>query len=966
MVPSALAEDRHMVVEGLLKDDAGAVLEGDFQVTVSLYAAQDSVDAAWTETLDALTVKGGFFQARLGMANKLEAGLFQQNAGLWIGVALEGQPEFPRTSLETDPYAYRAMSAASADALSCTGCVDQSHLGFSAATGDADGAALSAIAAISADVAGDVQCTGCIDLTALEVGVLAASNVSFDDTASELGADTVQSALDKLKALVDEGGGGSGKVNEGNGTIVPYNSQWGLPSYGTAVEYVHLMNPSAAKVLVHLYGGEATGFAGSNNLIVSNTYAPNAYSGGVNGDQGSDTVNVTNAGEFNIGDHILIHQTVGNSPGHWELNAVKAVTGTAITLAKPLEESYKSATGNTQERAQIVIAASYNQLEIVNGGTIRPSMGLTGNNDNNLRGGIVYLRAQSITLKSGGKIEASGNDSPTGSYGGFYGGDNGNSPGSERGQSECSVQDGNYSNANNCSGGGGGRHYTSTCSHGTNAAGAGGGNKTAGENGKGGSNVGTGGAAKGSADAATLEFGGGGGYGAYYWGGRGGGIVVLGAKTIIVETGATISANGSNGSGSSSCRAAGGGGAGGSVLLFAKTVDNQGTIEAKGGNGGDGYSSKDGGDGGEGWVIEKEPVPGVVNQSYATGVEIWVDGQEVTAAVGDPNGKGEPHWGSTNKKWGATGTDAWSTGPLDLTNVANWTLGEHKLEFKETGGAGGDLKAYTYVIYPFTENSPPTNNTCGAPILLDPNTEPVVVSGTTEDVMGKTLASDDSKQEGCGGDGGPDVVYKIELAERSLIHANVVAPFASKLYIRSDNCATGDMMYCAENELTTTPFEPGDYYLFVDSDLAAAKGNFTLGVSTTKAPLPTNDTCATAMTLNFGADGLATHSGTTLYGLDQYKGSCPAPNDKGADAVYEFDAGTGQTLQVDITADFDALLYVTTMQCGKDGFSLGCNKAGSLTMQGLNGGKYWLYVDGSAEKEWGTYNLSVSLTTPGQ
>ena len=44
--------------------------------------------------------------------------------------------------------------------------------------------------------------------------------------------------------------------------------------YGSAIEYLHLLNPSPAKVLLHLYGGENTGFASSNNLIVSNTYTP--------------------------------------------------------------------------------------------------------------------------------------------------------------------------------------------------------------------------------------------------------------------------------------------------------------------------------------------------------------------------------------------------------------------------------------------------------------------------------------------------------------------------------------------------------------------------------------------------------------------------------------------------------------------------------------------------------------------
>ena len=69
----------------------------------------------------------------------------------------------------------------------------------------------------------------------------------------------------------------------------------------------------------------------------------------------------------------------------------------------------------------------------------------------------------------------------------------------------------------------------------------------------------------------------------------------------------------------------------------------------------------------------------------------------------------------------------------------------------------------------------------------------------------------------------------------------------------------------------------------------------------TPAPLPTNDTCATAMTLNFGIDGIATHEGTSLYGLDQYKGLCPAPNNLGADTIYELDAGTGQTLTATVT-----------------------------------------------------------------
>jgi hypothetical protein len=953
-----------MVVEGLLKDDAGAVLEGDFQVTVSLYAAQDSADAAWSETLDALAVKGGFFQARLGMANKLEAGLFQQNAGLWIGVALEGQPEFPRTSLETDPYAYRAMSAASADALNCTGCVDQSHLGFSPATGDADGAALNAITAINADVAADIQCTGCVDMTALEVGVLAAGNISFDDTVAALGAETVQSALEKLKALVDEGGGGNGDVVEGAGSVaLSQSNRWELSPFGSGRNRIHLFNPTDPKVLMFLHGDSTSSYSTGNNLVVAYDFAPNQYSAGLNGQAGEAVIQVTNPSIFNVGAHVLLYQTVGTGgngtgAGTWELNAVKSIQGSTVEMVKPLVNNYvdkgENAAGDNEGQAQAVIAASYNNLELVSGGHLKPSKSLTEYGD---EGGIVYVRAQTVTVKAGGKITANG-----------FGFDQYNDY-KDRGGSECHARPTGDSANNNCSGGGGTQN-DNYCS------GGGGGNKTAGAKSTNivncsSGNAGKGGTAKGDAEANILTLGGAGGNGYHYHqtsngkpadSGRGGGLIVIGAKTLKVESGGLISANGIIGG------YGGGGGGGGTVALFVENLINEGTVESKGGAAGPKYNGSEslGGVGGEGWVHQLAPITGIINESYPKGVKVLVDGTDVTATLGDPNGKGSPHWNAENKLWGDTGLVPWSSGPLDLTGAANWTLGEHTITLEETGGAGGLLESYVYVIYPFTESTPPPNNSCGSPVLLDPNTEAVVISGTTEDTMGKTLATDDSKQAGCGGDSGPDVVYKIELAQRSLIHANVVAPFASKLYIRSDNCTTGEMVYCAQTELTTTPLEPGDYYLFVDSDAEGAKGNFTLGVSTTPAPLPTNDTCATAMTLNFGLDGIATHDGTSLYGLDQYKGLCPAPNNLGADTIYELDAGTGQTLTATVTADFDAVLYITTMQCGANGIPLGCSKTGSLTLQGLAGGKYWLYVDGTAEKEWGTYNLSVSLTTPGQ
>ncbi len=944
----------HLLVEGVLKDSQGKLLDGTFDLTFALYAQDAGGVAEYTETHLGAKVEGGLFQERLGVTKALEATVFAKNASLWLGVTLSGQPELPRTPLETNPYAYRSLTSALANGLSCTSCVDATQLASSYAASATPGGA--ATSALTATTAKGLDCTNCVTLAAIGAGVLDASNVTFDDTKAKLGVATVQTALEKLKSLLDAVGSapGAGALNEGNGTIVPYVDQWGLPSYGVATEYLHLMNPAKPKVVMWMYGGLNSGFSSSNNLIVTNNYTPNSYWSGVNGTAGQDSIQVQGPSGLNPGDNVLIHQTVGTGgngtgAGTWEVNVIKAVQATSVTLAKPIAKSFVS-DASGPARAQLVKAVSYNQLEVVNGGNIYPSMIFDGS-----KGGIVFVRAQAITIKSGGQIHANGS--------GHYGANSWGSNPTYAGASECNGglnQLGQSSN--NCSGGGGAA-YTGNCNTSQNKGGGGGGNKTAGSDGAGG--YGKGGSSKGDASGNLLGFGGGGGVGYANYGGNGGGLVVLGGKTVIVESGAKVTSNGQDGVSSNgvACYYAGGGaGAGGSVAIFAETVVNGGVIEAIGGKGMTGFGGNgNGGDGGLGWTYQLTPIAGLVNQSYATGVEINIDGVNVTPSIGDPNGKGSPHYDAIKKKWGATGTDPWSTGPLDLTNVANWTLGEHKIEFKETGGAGGDLKAYVYVIYPFTASKPPTNDTCTAPQVLDPNGQAVVVSGTTEDTMGKTLAKDDNQQAGCGGVGGPDVVYQITLSQRALLSAALTAPFSSKLYVRKADCAAGELVYCADKALTTNPLEAGTYYLFVDSDSASAKGDFTLAVSTTPAPLPSNDTCASAQKLVFSGAGKAVVQGTSLYALDQTKGLCPSALTGGPDVVFEFDAGTGQTLTANLTAGFSNIMYVTTSACGAAGVPLSCSATGSLTIQGLAGGKYWLIVDGEKEKSWGTFDLTVDL-----
>ena len=838
--------------------------------------------------------------------------------------------------------------------VNCFQCINADEVSFAWAKGvlpggDAEHAltADTATSALTAETASDVECPGCVNAGDLAVNAMHSNKVLFDDTKTQIGAGSVQAALEHILSA------GAGGAVEGNGTIVPFVEQWGLPAYGEATTYVHLMNPSQPKVLAHLYAGESSSFSTSNNLVVAYAFAPNQYSGGVNGTAGEQALQVTNPSIFSVGAHILIHQTVGTNgngtnAGQWELSQVLGIEGSTLLLAKELQHTFTSC-GNDCGYAQAVVAASYNQLEVVNGGTVSPSMNAHDQGDK--KGSIVFIRARKIVVKTGGKIQADG-------YGPYQGGDNWSGYQAERASSECLIVDNTWGPSPNCSGGGGGGNYNNNW---TNVgAGGGGGNKSAGQDGVGSGGVGgKGGTAIGDAQANALTFGGSGGGGYAGRGGYGGGLIVLGAETIIVEAGASVTARGGDADcpwGQSSSHSGGGGGAGGSIVLFTKELVNNGTVEAKGGVGSTCSGSQKGGTGGEGWVINTTPVDGTVNESYAKGVELWVDEENVTAQVGDPNAKGAPAWNDVEKNWGADGLAGWSTGPLDLTAVANWTLGEHKIQLKETGGAGGDVKLFTYVIYPFSKSVAPVNDTCDQPVLLDLS-GPTTVTGTTEDIMGKLKATDANSGPFCGGAGGPDVVYAFTLEQWRQLTVSVTSAFTPRFYIKKGTCADGEMVACGTDKTTTGVLQPGTYYLFVDSDGNLQKGDFSLTVTPTPPDSPANDSCAGPEQLNF-QNNVAQVSGMTLFSNDLYSAACGGAG--APENVFTFTAPAGlSSLDISVEADFDPAIYVVKDNC--NGNPVACIPADSYQMGWPGSGVYFVFLDGKTPNDQGLYTLTITL-----
>jgi hypothetical protein len=342
--------------------------------------------------------------------------------------------------------------------------------------------------------------------------------------------------------------------------------------------------------------------------------------------------------------------------------------------------------------------------------------------------------------------------------------------------------------------------------------------------------------------------------------------------------------------------------------------------------------------------------------SIPKGVQIWVDGEDQTAAIGDQQGKGSPAW--TGTAWGGDGATPWETGRLDISQIIDWGVGEHKVEFKTTGDSGGRILFYVYIVDSAAKSQAFPNDQCGGAEALVFNGGVAKVNATTEDMLGENKALDDLSPEGCGGEGGGEVVYSATITERTTIKASVKAPFATRLYILDDPCANETVLACGTTSAVTAELDPGTYYVVVDSDSADQTGDFALTVELEASPLPSNDTCDTVQAIDAGQNPIQV-TGTTKWGLDQSKGGCGGEGV--SDVVYSFEANNANDdLQVTINAAFAPVMVLRATDC-KTGFPLSCSTNGTITIQGLAPGTYYLIVDGVTPEDEGTFTLDVTL-----
>ena len=252
---------------------------------------------------------------------------------------------------------------------------------------------------------------------------------------------------------------------------------------------------------------------------------------------------------------------------------------------------------------------------------------------------------------------------------------------------------------------------------------------------------------------------------------------------------------------------------------------------------------------------------------------------------------------------------------------------------------------------PFPQPLP--NDLCDNAEPLDMTTAKVLSDqSTTDDGVGELRAWDDYGDT-CGGAGGRDVVYAIQVAERSVIKASVLSKFESVLYLRTS--CDGQTVACDLASISTEPLDPGTYSLFVDGATQAAAGDFTLLIERIPAPLPANDLCANATAVDGQKGATTTVSEPSVFATNAVD-ACSSTGQ--GEVAYSLLLTTPSTLKVDVSANFDPVIYLKTGQC--DGAPLPLCFGGSFS-QSLAPGAYTLFIDGMTPGVAQSFDMTISV-----
>ncbi len=254
-----------------------------------------------------------------------------------------------------------------------------------------------------------------------------------------------------------------------------------------------------------------------------------------------------------------------------------------------------------------------------------------------------------------------------------------------------------------------------------------------------------------------------------------------------------------------------------------------------------------------------------------------------------------------------------------------------------------------------------TGDSCSSPATPGQGVFPV----DTIDASDTTLGS-------CGGQGGADVIYELNLTGRSTVEVKVRdAEFAGAMYIQSTCGDRTSEEACApiassdprsqESTMTAT-LGRGRYFLVIDGERPDAFGAANVEVNITDIAA-LERSCRRAPMLRPGR----TVNGNTTNEQDNFQASC-AGGAASNDVLYRLRVARRSVVRIDLSADYDAALHLRR-DCADQSTEVACNddhqdNRHSRIESTLDAGTYFVIVDGFRAGNAGSYSLEVDVSRP--
>lgn len=273
-----------------------------------------------------------------------------------------------------------------------------------------------------------------------------------------------------------------------------------------------------------------------------------------------------------------------------------------------------------------------------------------------------------------------------------------------------------------------------------------------------------------------------------------------------------------------------------------------------------------------------------------------------------------------------------------------------------TGNAGDySLRAD---LAPLTGGNTPAD-TCASPGAIN----------NGQDVELDTFPASDDMAGSCGGQGAPDVVYRLDVQSRVRFHASLVdSEFQGALYLQTQCGQSSSEVVCSSSggagAATTLDanLQPGTYFLVVDGTSQDQFGAARVDIQLEDLPA-LERACHQAPRLRPGH----TVTGDTSSSRDRFQATC-AGGAQSNDLVYQLVLTRRSRVRITASQQYDGAIFIRR-DCIDPGTEVACNDDSpdnrhSMVEAVLDRGTYFVFVDGFANSSQGSFTMDVEVSRP--